>query len=128
MNNCKISRNLYQNSKENYYYERTRNSNRHSASLKTRELNEAVNKREVLSDLFELISRCRNFNQYTSPPFYQACDHWHNQNKKTCLKSTIRSYQYRLKNYLFLAPFVYKSRGIIKIDVIKQWCESSGIP
>ena len=49
------SKNLYQNSEGNWYYKKTINENRYKVSLNTKEINEAVSKRDGLNDLFSLI-------------------------------------------------------------------------
>ena len=49
------SKNLYRNSEGNWYYKKTINENRYKVSLNTKEINEAVSKRDGLNDLFSLI-------------------------------------------------------------------------
>jgi integrase len=118
------SANLYQNSKGNWYYERIKNGNRYKVSLKTKEINEAVTKRDVLNDLLEQTTSHENSKQYSSLSFYQLCNNWFDQKQKTCSKSTVKSYQSVLNNYLFKAPFVNKAIDTIKFNEIDDWCHS----
>ena len=75
------SANLHQNSEGNWYYVRTKNGNRFKVSLNTKELNEAVRKRDVLNDLLEQTFSYGNFKQSNSPSFYQVCTQWIDQKK-----------------------------------------------